>query len=414
MILPALVKHYENLAEEGKVSRPGWCSAKVAYQIDLSREGEIKGIISLREEEERGKKKVIVPKTLSVPEMVTRSSGVSANFLCDNAKYLLGISQESDEKNRKRAEECFHAAKERHLSLLEHAEGVMARAICMFFEKWQPEKAMEHQEIREKWEEITAGGNLIFGMGIEFAQHDEEMKELWNNRKLENNGDIQGVCLVTGEQTELARIHRGIKGVPGAQSSGAALVSFNAPSFESYGKEQSYNAPVGKYAEFAYTTALNYLLSDRKYSLQIGDTMVVFWAESGKTDYQDTFLECMDPPTDNQEELKKLFERIRDGKPIEIHGNELNSEQKFYILGLAPNAARLSVRFFYENSFEKILKNILVHYRRMEIIRPKWEEKQYLGVRDMLFETVNKKSTDKKPISNMATKNFWSVLSVVP
>ena len=140
MILPALVKHYENLAEEGKVSRPGWCSAKVAYQIDLSREGEIKGIISLREEEERGKKKVIVPKTLSVPEMVTRSSGVSANFLCDNAKYLLGISQESDEKNRKRAEECFHAAKERHLSLLEHAEGVMARAICMFFEKWQPEK----------------------------------------------------------------------------------------------------------------------------------------------------------------------------------------------------------------------------------------------------------------------------------
>ena len=411
MILPALVKHYENLAEEGKVSRPGWCSAKVAYQIDLSREGEIKGIISLREEEERGKKKVIVPKTLSVPEMVTRSSGVSANFLCDNAKYLLGISQESDEKNRKRAEECFHAAKERHLSLLEHAEGVMARAICMFFEKWQPEKAMEHQEIREKWEEITAGGNLIFGMGIEFAQHDEEMKELWNNRKLENNGDIQGVCLVTGEQTELARIHRGIKGVPGAQSSGAALVSFNAPSFESYGKEQSYNAPVGKYAEFAYTTALNYLLSDRKYSLQIGDTMVVFWAESGKTDYQDTFLECMDPPTDNQEELKKLFERIRDGKPIEIHGNELNSEQKFYILGLAPNAARLSVRFFYENSFEKILKNILVHYRRMEIIRPKWEEKQYLGVRDMLFETVNKKSTDKKPISNMATMTFRAILS---
>ena len=327
MILPALVKHYENLAEEGKVSRPGWCSAKVAYQIDLSTDGEIKGIISLREEEERGKKTVMVPKILSVPEMVTRSSGVSANFLCDNAKYLLGISQESDEKNRKRAEECFQAAKERHLSLLEHAEGVMARAICLFFQKWQPEKAMEYPEIRESWEEITDGSNMIFGMGIDFAQDDEEMKELWNNRKLEQNDDIQSICLVTGEQTEIARIHRGIKGVPGAQSSGAALVSFNAPSFESYGKEQSYNAPVGKYAEFAYTTALNYLLSDRKYSLQIGDTMVVFWAESGKTDYQDTFLECMDPPTDNQEELKNLFEKIRDVKRIEIYGNELNPEQ---------------------------------------------------------------------------------------
>jgi len=411
MILPALVKHYENLAEEGKVSRPGWCSAKVAYQIDLSTDGEIKGIISLREEEERGKKTVMVPKILSVPEMVTRSSGVSANFLCDNAKYLLGISQESDEKNRKRAEECFQAAKERHLSLLEHAEGVMARAICLFFQKWQPEKAMEYPEIRESWEEITDGSNMIFGMGIDFAQDDEEMKELWNNRKLEQNDDIQSICLVTGEQTEIARIHRGIKGVPGAQSSGAALVSFNAPSFESYGKEQSYNAPVGKYAEFAYTTALNYLLSDRKYSLQIGDTMVVFWAESGKTDYQDTFLECMDPPTDNQEELKNLFEKIRDVKRIEIYGNELNPEQKFYILGLAPNAARLSVRFFYENSFGKILKNISEHYRRMEIIKPKWEEKQYLGVRDMLFETVNKNSTDKKPISNMATMTFRAILS---
>lgn len=411
MILPALVKHYENLAEEGKVSRPGWCSAKVAYQIDLSTDGEIKGIISLREEEERGKKTVMVPKILSVPEMVTRSSGVSANFLCDNAKYLLGISQESDEKNRKRAEECFQAAKERHLSLLEHAEGVMARAICLFFQKWQPEKAMEYPEIRESWEEITDGSNMIFGMGIDFAQDDEEMKELWNNRKLEQNDDIQSICLVTGEQTEIARIHRGIKGVPGAQSSGAALVSFNAPSFESYGKEQSYNAPVGKYAEFAYTTALNYLLSDRKYSLQIGDTMVVFWAESGKTDYQDTFLECMDPPTDNQEELKNLFEKIRDVKRIEIYGNELNPEQKFYILGLAPNAARLAVRFFYENSFGKILKNISEHYRRMEIIKPKWEEKQYLGVRDMLFETVNKNSTDKKPISNMATMTFRAILS---
>lgn len=411
MILPALVKHYENLAEEGKVSRPGWCSAKVAYQMDLSTDGEIKGIISLREEEERGKKTVMVPKILSVPEMVTRSSGVSANFLCDNAKYLLGISQESDEKNRKRAEECFQAAKERHLSLLEHAEGVMARAICLFFQKWQPEKAMEYPEIRESWEEITDGSNMIFGMGIDFAQDDEEMKELWNNRKLEQNDDIQSICLVTGEQTEIARIHRGIKGVPGAQSSGAALVSFNAPSFESYGKEQSYNAPVGKYAEFAYTTALNYLLSDRKYSLQIGDTMVVFWAESGKTDYQDTFLECMDPPTDNQEELKNLFEKIRDVKRIEIYGNELNPEQKFYILGLAPNAARLSVRFFYENSFGKILKNISEHYRRMEIIKPKWEEKQYLGVRDMLFETVNKNSTDKKPISNMATMTFRAILS---
>lgn len=411
MILQALVKHYENLVEEEKVSKQGWCSAKVSYEIELSKEGEIKNIICLKIEEERGKKTVIRPQNLLVPEMVTRSSGVSANFLCDNAKYLLGISQEKDERDKKRAEECFLAARDKHLSLLNHAEGEMAKAICLFFQKWKPAKAMEYPKISENWEDITDGGNLIFGMGTHYAQDDMQIKRIWDNRKMEINQEAKGICLVTGEQEEISRIHRGIKGVPGAQSSGAALVSFNAPSFESYGKEQSYNAPVGKYAEFAYTTALNYLLSDRKYSLQIGDTMVVFWAESGKTDYQDAFLECMEPPVDNQEELKGLFERIQEGKPIMIKGNELNPEQRFFILGLAPNAARLSVRFFYENSFGKILTNISEHYKRMEIIKPKWEENQYLGVQEMLFETVNKKSTDKKPISNMATMTFRAILS---
>lgn len=411
MILQALVKHYENLVEEEKVSKRGWCSAKVSYEIELSKEGAVQNIICLKEEVERGKKKVIIPPNLSVPETVTRSSGVAANFLCDNAKYLLGISQQNDEKNKKRAEECFLAAKEKHLFLLSDVESEMAKAICLFFQNWKPENAMEYPKIRENWEEITDGGNLIFGMGMHYAQDDVLIKQIWDNRKVEINQKAKGVCLVTGEQAEISRIHRGIKGVPGAQSSGAALVSFNAPSFESYGKEQSYNAPVGKYAEFAYTTALNYLLSDRKYSLQIGDTMVVFWAENGKIDYQDAFLECMDPPTDNQEELEGLFERIKAGKPVRVKGNELNPEQRFYILGLAPNAARLSVRFFYENSFGKILINIFEHYKRMEIIRPKWEENQYLGVQEMLFETVNKKSTDKKPISNMATMTFRAILS---
>lgn len=411
MILQALAKYYETLVEEGKVSKQGWNSAKVSYQIDLTKEGEVKGIISLKEEENRGKKVVLVPKLLLVPEMVTRSSGISANFLCDNAKYLLGICQEDDEKNKKRAEDCFFAAKEKHLSFLKQAEGDMAKAICLFFEKWNPAEAMNQLEIRENWEEITDGGNLIFGIGMEFAQDDTEIKKLWDDRVTEESEDAQGICLVTGEKTEIARIHRGIKGVPGAQSSGAALVSFNASSFESYGKEQSYNAPVGKYAEFAYTTALNYLLSDRTYSLQIGDAMVVFWAESGKTSYQDFFKICTESPSDNQRELKELFEKIQLGKPVVFKGDELNPEQRFYVLGLAPNAARLSVRFFYENSFGNILKNISEHYKRMEIIRPQWEQKEFLSVRELLFETVNKNSKDKKPVPNMATMTFRAILS---
>ncbi|MBS6196697.1 MAG: type I-C CRISPR-associated protein Cas8c/Csd1 [Clostridiales bacterium] len=407
MILQALVKHYENLASEGKVSREGWCQAKVSYGISLSPDGEIKGIISLKMEETSGKKKTVVPVPLTVPEMVTRSSGISANFLCDNSKYMLGIDAEG---TNKRVQECFQAAKEKHLSILKGADSKMALAVRRYFETWNPEKASENKEILENWEELTESGNLIFMVRGEYAQEDRGIKEVWEAQRHINEEGMDGVCLVTGKQDKISRIHKMIKGVPGAQSSGASLVSFNAPAFESYGKEQSYNAPVGKYAEFAYTTALNYLLSQRQYTFSLGDSMIVFWAESGERRYQDAFWEAANPKPDNQEEIKALFERLREGKAVRIDETELNPDQKFYILALAPNAARLSVRFFYENSFGNILKNLARHYKRMEIIKPSRENREYLGIRDMLFETVNQKSKDKSPVPNMAAMVLKAIL----
>lgn len=410
MILQSLTRLYEVLAEEGKVSRRGWCTAKVSYGINLSKEGEIKGIVWLKEEDVRGKKTVWLPSSTCVPEMVTRSSGVSANFLCDNAKYLLGIDKEMDEKSRQRAKDCFSAAKEKHLSLLHEIKGEMSQAICRFFETWNPDQAMEHPEIKENWENITDGGNLVFCMGREFAQEDLQIKEAWEAEHSISRGEAEGICLVTGEKTEIARIHKTIKGVPGAQSSGAALVSFNAPAFESYGKEQSYNAPVGKYAEFAYTTALNYLLSQKEYSFLIGDTMVVAWAESAQEEYQKGFIWSVEPPKDNQKEIASIFEEIQKNQKITVNDIKLDPEQKFHILGLAPNAARIAVRFYYQDSFGNILKNISKHYERMKMIKPAWEDRDYLGVWQMLGETVNMKSRDKKPVPNMAAMTTLSII----
>ena len=139
-------------------------------------------------------------------------------------------------------------------------------------------------------------------------------------------GGNTGICLVTGKKAEISRIHRTIKGVPGAQSSGAALVSFNAPAFESYGKEQSYNAPVGKYAEFAYTTALNYLLSQRNYTFQLGDTMVVYWAENGQKAYQDVFSFALVPTVDNRETIREIFDCIKKDQPIKVEDIEMDSD----------------------------------------------------------------------------------------
>lgn len=408
MILQALVKHYENLVEKGKVSREGWCSAKVSYAVNLSSEGKVTAIFSLKEEQERGKKKVEVPSLVTVPEMVVRSSGVSANFLCDNSKYMLGI--DSDGTNS-RVMECFQAAKERHLALLKNMESEIAQAICRYFETWDPEAASDNSVLKEYWDDITDGGNLIFCMGEVFAHEDPGIEETWNNTYNTPAGDVEGICLVTGKRSAISRIHKTIKGVPGAQSSGAALVSFNAPAFESYGKEQSYNAPVGKYAEFAYTTALNFLLSQRDYTFQLGDSMIVFWAESGEEEYQKGFLMFAESKPDNQEEIKGIFESLKKNQPVYVDQLELNPDQRFYILCLAPNAARLSVRFFYQDSFGNILRNISRHYERMEMIKPSWETMEYMGIRQMLFETVNQKSRDKSPVPNMAAMVLQAILS---
>ena len=409
MILQALVKEYENLAQKGLVSKPGWSQAKVSYAIDLKDDGSIKVIYSLKTEEQRGKRTVWMPSLLYVPEMVTRSSGVAANFLCDNAKYFLGIDENG---TNDRVLDCFQAAKEKHRALLKDIDDVIAKAICSFFESWNPQTARENTFVQEKWDELNDGGNIIFCMGMEYAQNDEKIKAVWENSILQKEEGRTGTCLVTGQKTEIARIHRGIKGVPGAQSSGAALVSFNAPAFESYGKEQSYNAPVGKYAEFAYTTALNYLLSKKEDTFSLGDSMIVFWAESGKKEYQDLFCLSMNPQPDNQKQLQNVFGNLKAKRPVDLDDITIDLTQQFYILCLAPNAARLSVRFFYQNTFGNILKNIEAHYKRMEIVRPSWEKEQkYLGIYSMLMETVNMKSKDKTPVSNMAALVLQAVLS---
>lgn len=408
MILQALVKHYETLLEQGKVSRQGWCQAKVSYALDIDREGKLLGIISLKQEEVRGKKTAWVPQMAEVPEMVARSSGVSANFLCDNSKYLLGIDSDG---SGKRVLECFEAAKEKHERILEHAQSEAAVAVKCFFQNWDPMKAKENPELLEKWEDITAGGNLVFYVDTQYAHEDVDIRNAWEQSLREAGNEARRTCLVTGKKAEISRIHTVIKGVFGAQSSGAALVSFNAPSFESYGKEQSFNAPVGKYAMFAYTTALNYLLSQRKYIFMLGDTTIVFWAEDGEEIYQDLFMGAMEPAEDNQEVLRGIFSNLQDGRGIDVDGIHINPEQKFYILGLAPNAARLSVRFFYQNHFGTILSNIKMHYEQMDIVRPSWDKIEFPGVWKVLFETVNQKSKDKKPQSNMAASVFESVLS---
>ena len=410
MILQALVEYYEALERKEKITSPGWCRARVAYGLDISEQGELMGVIPLKKEQQNGKKTVWVPQDLTVPQMVSRSSGVSANFLCDHSGYMLGI----DNKGKpERSRECFECAKKKHKDILGNISSPAARAVCRFFDCWEPDRAAENPYLVPELEEIISGFNLVFMIDGEYVHEDPDIRQCWEEYSRQSGTGPEGVCLVTGRREEIARIHGTIKGVQGAQSSGAALVSFNAPAFESYGKEQSFNAPVGTYAAYAYTTALNYLLSDRSHGTTIGDTAVVYWSEEGDERYQNIFACVSEPTMENQEIVDGVFKNLAEGKAVAVQDvkDSLDMEKRFYILGLAPNAARLAVRFFYQDSFGNILKHIKEHYDRMEIVRPAADAVEYLGIWRMLQETVNKKSRDKKPVPSMSGAVYRSIIS---
>ncbi len=399
MILQALASYYDVLAQQGKVGRPGWGTAKVIGALCLDEQGNLIDILSLKTANAKGKEVATVRK---VPEQVTRSSGVKANFLCDGPGYLLGLNTKTDddakkEANEKRAKQCFDAAAALHLQLLDGVDSVAAKAVFAFFTNWNPNA--EHPILTEHEDLLKEAGSFLFRINGTFAQEDPAIQATWENYHLQDTQDgVVMQCAVTGQKATVARLHTLIKGVRGAQSSGAALVSFNASAFTSYGQEQSYNAPVSEQAMFAYTTALNYLLSSAEHTRILGDTTVVAWSANGEPQYTNVGWYCLGGDTKaavDDKMLQSMFEALSHGRPYAFEDVTIDPDEPFYILGLAPNAARLSVRFFWKNTFGHFMKNVQAHYNRLEIVKPAQDEREYLSVGSLLYETANKKSNDK-------------------
>lgn len=397
MILQALTRLFEDLAAQEKISRPGWAPAKISYALCLNEGGELVQVIPQLVPVQTGKKTVLRPRNMNLPAAVTRSSGVLPNFLWDNSSYILGVD-EKGKPNRSLA--CFRACGQLHHRLLDGVDSSAAKAILRFFDSWMPERAVEEPLLAECWADIMKGANLTFRVGGRFAGEDPEIQAAWNRHYNDVQGEKQQ-CLVTGEPDVAEAVHPMLKGVAGAQSSGASLVSFNAPAFCSYGKEQSLNAPVGKYAAFAYSAALNHLLADRENSHRIGDTTVVCWAEGAEPEYNWLSNFCIfgDPVPEQItiEQLRAIIDRLAQGLPCEEY--PLDPNRRFYILGLAPNAARLSVRFFYNSTFGELMRNVSAHHRRLEIVGNPYPVTSLWA---LLRETVNQNTTDKSPSPVMA------------
>jgi len=412
MILQALTQYYDVLSAENKVPQSGWGKAKVSFALGIDEQGALVNVIPLKEEEECGGKKIESSLVLNVPEQVKKSSGIASNFLCENAAYLLGCASKG---NAGRIQQCFVACRLLHEEILMGIESKAAKAVLAFFENWIPMEAENHPVLAAYYEEIIAGANIVFRFAGAFVQDDEAIQHAWNNRT--QNSDVVMQCLVNGNSAPIARLHSSIKGVRGAQSVGASLVSFNATAYESYEKKQSYNAPVSEQAVFAYTTTLNHLISDEKHVQWLGDATIVYWAEDGQEIYQDLFGMAAfgeESNTMGNSDLHYLVEHIIKGSDIDIEQSEIKWDNHFYVLGLAPNAARLSVRFFLQDSFGNFINKIKEHYQRLEIVKPAYEKTQYLPMWKLLRETVNPNSRDKAANPLMGGAFVRSVLTGAP
>ena len=411
MILQALTEYYRALERQGKIAAPGWGPVKVSFALCIGDDGTLQQAVSVQTEQVRGKKTVLAPRVVSLPAPVKRTVGVAANFLCDNSSYMLGVD---DKGKPERTRLCFEACKALHEQALDGVDSPAARAILAFFRAWEPEKARENAALLEHLEEILAGGNLVFRTEEGFVHDDPAVRQAWEAYYNTSGDGPQGVCLVTGEQGPIESVHPAIKNVAGAQSSGAALVSFNAPAFCSYGKEQNLNAPTGKYAAFAYTAALNHLLADREHVYRVGDATVVCWAKGGGSFYQSLFgwaAMGQSEPSYDESELRGMVKRLCRGEAVDFHAERLDPGMDFYVLGLSPNASRLSVRFFLRNTFGGFLRNAEAHQERLKIVRPSFDKFEGLPLWKLLGETVNQNTRDKGPTPELAGEVVRAILT---
>jgi len=408
VIVNALYEYYQRLAADPRQDVPGYgySSTGISFAFNISPDGELLNVIDLRQT--RNKK--LVPVDARVPEQIKRSSGISPNFMCDNSTYMIGV----DQKNKPdRAVLAFQASGERHKGILESLDDAGAQAVCAFFNEWDPKRAEEHSALKPYIEDVTGGANIVFMLDgqVGFIHERSDIKTAWADYQGKNASDVISQCLVTGKVSPIARLHPAIKGVPGGQSAGVSLVSFNDTAYEFFGKKQGSNSPVSEEAAFGYTTALNHLLKQSRQRLKLNDsTVMVFWSEAGSRE-ENLMAELLYPTQDKDQEkidntsahdpetvemVRDTLRNVRNGRPIKL--DSLDAETRFYILGLSSNAARLSVRFWQVDSFGVLVERIARHHADMAIERPSnFQEAEFIPITWILQETAPRRDKERIP-----------------
>lgn len=423
MILTALTQYYDRLAntnDSEKVPAYGFSEEKIGYILVLSEHGELVDVVPNLTDDKKPQ-----PKLIPVPQSFKRPGKViKPFFLWDKTSYALGLTAAIDKNSDVPFDlslQSFEGFKELHLELLAASKDKGLRAFYAFLQAWQPEKYMSSilkPEMLDK--------NVIFQLDGEkqYLHESNEAKEIWAKQIKSDDATI-GMCLITGKIAPIKRLHDSIKGIKGGQPAGVSIASFDKASFESYGKKQGDNAPVSEQAAFAYTTALNYLLRrENNQSIGLSDTTIVFWAQADNAEKaqkaESLFMNFFNPPsaTDESEtvELKAEIEKLVKGRPLSEIAPDLDPKTQFFILGLAPNAARLSIRFWLQTDFGHIQQRLAEHFQDLTLDPLPW--KTAPSIWRLLMQLVPHREGQKNKIedvpAHLAGELMRSVLTGQP
>lgn len=364
MIITSLCSFYHRMATQGEpdMPEPGYMPHRITHVVEITAQGNLARVTSFgkTDPERRPGQRAMIPWTI---EAACRKSNLAAHVLVDKPKYSLGLDGRTPTPDHAR---LFRYIVDR-LALETGDQGVLA--LQRFLRQWDPKSALDWPD----WDEISSGVVAFRLQDDPYLIHERPgfriyWDEAWLNWA-DSESAVRARCLVTGRRQNIARVHQPLKEVDGAQTTGAALVSFNKDAFASYGKEQSYNAPIGQEAAFAYTTALNHLLrKDNGRSIRIGDATTVYWGENPEAERIARAL--IDPCAGNtgqNEDMHKLLMALGTGENA-LDDPALGAA-RVHLLGLSPNRARLTLRFWHMGTIDELLAAFGRHYAHIAMDR---------------------------------------------
>ncbi len=429
MLIKALCDYYDVLAEKDLVLPDGYSEVPIKYVIVLTPDGKIENIISCQKTEKQpqknGKiKEKLVPQTMRFPKR-TEKPGIESNTIEHRPLYIFGLNLEKDKLNPEdrtgKAEKSHRAFVEQNLRFLEGLSSPVIDAFRNFLINWKPEEETENKHILDLGKDY-AGAGFAFSLSgnPDLMLHtDPQIKEKWEKeyaKAQSQPGEHQAQCAITGEVSDIARIHSKIKGVAGGAATGGVLIGFNNPSENSYGNDQSYNSNISELAMRKYTEALNYILKQQAHKIVMDDITIAFWAMDGGDEHEMTFQEMLMSQSSRKTAdevnsmLKSLLSR---GMKTRITTNELKELDEdldgnidFYIVGLKPNSSRISIKFLYRKKFLDMLWNLARFQDELQVS----EEVRVVSLSWIKKECLSPKSNSEKISPALFTKLFEAAI----